>query len=88
MFVNILGVVVCERDAAGGIFNVDGNYTDPNVQQFAKDVKDAIANKDPAHKCATLGYDGLEEYDAVFSHFEKMPFNGTVEHEVVCYFGD
>ncbi len=79
-YILVLGIVITERDPFGGVVDIDRAAYDTDEQALFDAIDRAI--NDPHKQLIGSAEAGME---ATCVEFEKMPFNGTIEEEVIIY---
>jgi len=79
-YILVLGVVITERDPWGGVIDIDRIAESENEQALFDAIDRAI--NDPEKRLIGIAEAGMEATNA---SFEKMPFTGTIEEEVIIY---
>lgn len=83
-YVLVLGVVVEERDPFGGIVDIDRPPADAAEKELQKGIREALQEKIDAGRrvgSASVSRAAIQS----LAMYEKMPFNGTISHEVILY---
>ena len=79
-YILVLGIVVTERDPWGGVIDIDRPAESEDEQALFDAIDRAI--NDPEKRLVGMAEAGME---ATWVDFEKMPFTGTIEEEVIIF---